>query len=1076
MPRFLICFLTLFTAVQGVAQKVPLINSGEVLQKAAVLADSGQHDLAIKELLSIPSRDTNYLSSQTRLAEYYNINKQYDEAGKIADRVLKQRTPYRASMLCVKAHGFEMKKEYDKSLEILRAAAKEYPLETQIRYQIATTYHNMLDYENAVKAYFDVLAISPFSSNTHLNLGNIASWTGQKAHAMFAWGVYLSLKNTDNSKLVVLENLASNQLADENTSTIKAGVNACERLDQILRSKIAMDKKFKTTVEVDAALVKQYEMILQQLNTISADIDDPWVKFYLPIYSAIRDQKLVEPFTYHILASAKIEAVSKWTSKNEKALQSFYDAVNTISAKYRSNVAVPASFGLGPSVYAAYGDDNDLRSIGTVKDGKESGKWIFFHPNGEKNAEGKYEAGKKVGVWNYFHDDGAPNSTENLDTGEITEWYPGGEGKHIHYFIKGESVEGLIEFFHPCGTVSETRVHKDGLRTGKAQMLYESGVVKSDFAYVDDKLTGPWIDYDVNGKMTAKTLYQNGVREGEQENYWQNGKVKEHNMYKAGKLEGPSAGFDENGKPVFKGSYLNDNPVGEWFWYGRKGELLEHRNYNNNGERDKDTKSFRDGKPYQIFTYSNGKLIQLVFYNRSGKEVGKSGSPDGNFKAKQYYPSGELWWDGQYKDGKRDSKWNEYFINGNLKAVYQYKEGNYEGEQIDYRIDGTKERISNYIADKREGYGQEFHLNGQVSREGWHSNDEPQQQWMLFDLNGTKRDDTYYINGVARDSAYRYSVEGDLISRRFYSGGAVVNETAFDAISETYKFTRTMSGAQSFKFANGKERAKYTLDCGKASGSFQRFYPDGTPFEKTSYKSDLKHGPFEIYNHDGSVYSTGSFDNGVASGLWTSNNEVGQVAIRLRYRAGETDSILTDYYDHGGAYLISEYDNGKRNGISSYLAPDGTVLVERKYYEDDLEAIRWRGKNGQMGDWVSSPKDLSVTAYYAGGTKAYEETFAKGVLQGVKRVYYPNGKICFEYNYSNGFHSGPFVSYYPNGKVCSKGQIKFGEYDGVMETFNENGTPRSTITYKLGQKSGPAVYFTGAGKKEIFYYDNLPLR
>jgi tetratricopeptide (TPR) repeat protein len=290
----LLVFLAGLVALSVNAQRIPLINSGEVLNRAAILQDSQKYESAIKELLSIPKRDTNYVKSQSRLAELYFLNKQMELCEATADAVLKHPSEFGAKMWRMKASTYELKKQYDKGIGIVEAALKKYPFDVDLLYLRGFLYHNKHDYKNAMKAYYDVLAIAPRNVGTHLNLGNIALWLGDRTHAMMSYGIYLTLRSDNNEKLQLLEKIVSNQTEWEGKGAAeKADNNAYERLDQIMRANVAMDKKFKTEVPINAATVRQYEMLLQQLSTASTSVDDPWAKFYGPVYSAIRDQKLI---------------------------------------------------------------------------------------------------------------------------------------------------------------------------------------------------------------------------------------------------------------------------------------------------------------------------------------------------------------------------------------------------------------------------------------------------------------------------------------------------------------------------------------------------------------------------------------------------------------------------------------------------------------------------------------------------------------------------------------------------------------------------------------------------------------
>ncbi|MEJ0032377.1 MAG: tetratricopeptide repeat protein [Bacteroidota bacterium] len=776
-------FLAALAAFSVHAQRIPLINSGEVLSRATVLQDSQKYEGAIKELLTIPKRDTNYVTSLSRLAELYFLNKQMELSEATADAVLKHPSEFGAMMWRVKGSIYELKKEYDKGIGIVEAALKKYPFDVELLYLRGLLYHNKHDYKNAVRAYYDVLAVAPRSIGTHLNLGNLALWLGDRTHAMMSYGIYVTLRNQDNEKLQSLEKFVSNQVEWEGKGAAeKIDNNAYERLDQIMRANVAMDKKFKTEVLINIAAVKQYEMFFQQLNTASTSVDDPWTKFYGPIYSAIRDQKMVAPFLYHMLESSSLDEVTKWRSKHQRDLDKYYNMINPILIRSREMVVVPQSYNIPSPTHAEY-DKNIIEGVGAMIGEQRTGRWIWLHRNGELSAEGNYSNGKKSGEWKYYSNSGFLLSSESPDTGETTEFYNDGS-KQVHYFMKNDKVDGDIVFYYPCGSMSEKRTHKDGKRTGKSQMWYENGVLKSEFEYADDELTNTWTDYDERGKVTAKVAYKNGQRDGLFERFHPNGKLKDRYMYSAGKANGIAEAYHNNGVLKFKGQYTEETPVGLWIYQNRKGEKYEQRTYDSKGDLDKESILYSHGNIYEKYTYKNGSLIEIVWFDENGKESKKFGSPDGNFEGKHNFENGQVSSEGTYKNGKRDGKWTTYYLGGLVAATYNYVDGDFEGEQTDFYRSGKKYSVNEYKKGERDGYQQWFHENGQLSRHGWELKGNNQQQWLSYYADGTIEQDNYYRDGEPADTVYGFAVDGKLWARDFYENGEKTSETSFDGLQQ----------------------------------------------------------------------------------------------------------------------------------------------------------------------------------------------------------------------------------------------------------------------------------------------------
>ena len=90
--------------------------------------------------------------------------------------------------------------------------------------------------------------------------------------------------------------------------------------------------------------------------------------------------------------------------------------------------------------------NGQVKSKGEIKDGKNDGKWIWWHENGQKGLEKNYKDGK-------------------LD-GKVTGWY-----NHI----------GLD------GQIRSEEHYKDGKKDGKWTTWYESGKIGLEKHYKDDK-------------------------------------------------------------------------------------------------------------------------------------------------------------------------------------------------------------------------------------------------------------------------------------------------------------------------------------------------------------------------------------------------------------------------------------------------------------------------------------------------------------------------------------------------------------------------------------------------------------
>ena len=92
---------------------------------------------------------------------------------------------------------------------------------------------------------------------------------------------------------------------------------------------------------------------------------------------------------------------------------------------------------------------------GAYKDGKEHGKWTWWHKNGKKKSEGTYKDGLVVSKWTYWYENGQKESEGTLK-GKKTENASG----TVTYFE--EIYDGKWTFWDGNGQVTREAIYEDG--------------------------------------------------------------------------------------------------------------------------------------------------------------------------------------------------------------------------------------------------------------------------------------------------------------------------------------------------------------------------------------------------------------------------------------------------------------------------------------------------------------------------------------------------------------------------------------------------------------------------------------
>ena len=1071
MRPYLLCIYVLSISISSFSQEIQLINSGEVITEAKSAYDTGNYEGAIKRLLTIHEADTNYVYMLSELASAYLGNKEFDKSLETVQKALAKPSIYRPVLLKIEAVTYSRKGEIEKSISLFQKALEEYPTETNLMFNLAIVYYNSKAYEKAIDYFYRILAISPFHQGSHLNLGRLAIGQGRKVHAMLSLGIYLGINSSDNKTLVLLDNFLDNEVSDEG-SIQPIGTNSAEKLDRIIKARIAMEKDFDSAIPISAAVVKQYELLIGQLSSLDATGDDKWLRYYLPVYRAIKESNSTEAFIYHLLTSTNIEPAKKWRSKNEKSLKQFYSVVNSELKKPRSKVVVP-QLGVTEPTLGWYADEGTLEALGNTTDEKRQGPWIFFFENQQKTAIGNYDKGVKKGTWKYYNDEGAITSIENYDSGEVTVYFPSGATKE-KFILKDFKINGEVTLFYECGAVKEKLGFKEDKRSGKGELYYPSGHVKSKYNYVDGNLDGEYLSYYENGQPETKSSYLKDQLHGKYVSYYINGRPYADGEYTNGEISGPWKYYHENGRIQRTGSYAIDGKAqGEWVYYDEAGLLTEKRNFNKGGERHGENSFYYDGKLHYSITYKNGILIKLTYFDSTEKTLASYGSENGTFKARNLYSTGSLLSEGAYKKGQADGVWKYYNRYGKQTAEYTYLNGMAEGPGKTFYSSGEKKTVCSYKDDELHGYFVEYYKNGNVKQKGWYQNGLRQQQWLTYYADGLPETNYYYLNDQATGTGHHYSVEGTestSITNKYLAILDIKQYGPKGSLESIRKDTDRGFSISEY-YANKKVKSSYEVICGEYANEYRVLTPAGKTYIKYQFLTGEKHGPYEYHNSDGTLDIIGQYSSDKRSGTWKRYHDNGKLYSIGRYVNGDKDSIWTYYRPNEARSSAIHYKNDIRHGTSLYYSPDGKPLIEKLYHDDELIAYRPAGENA-VKEWIPFSGTGKIVIRYADNKIALEEEFKDGMRHGQRKLYFTNGSLYEVISYEKDDRTGDYRVYHANGKIAEKGAYKENDAEGKIEYFDENGILSKVETYNKGVLHGKEIrYANGKVVRENTFWN-----
>jgi antitoxin component YwqK of YwqJK toxin-antitoxin module len=322
------------------------------------------------------------------------------------------------------------------------------------------------------------------------------------------------------------------------------------------------------------------------------------------------------------------------------------------------------------------------------KFGQRQGMQVEFFPNGKIETECNYENDKRNGYLKVYDEEGNLLSTTKyvddmpvMDAQETAkldikrEYYDNAKEKSIGSYKNGVP-EGVTRYYDESGKVVSAKLFKEGLllgegvvdglglKQGKWKEFHETGELRAEGAYVNNKRVGPWKFYFKNGQAEQNGTYADGKPDGKWTWYFQGGGLRREENYYKGLEDGESVEYNDSGKVVTKGSYIEGEKEGLWEY--ENGDFKEVGSYKAGSQEGEWKAFYNDGKPLYEVKFLGNRMI--------GKYL-------------SYWPNGKVKEFGKYTDGNREGDWIRYSEDGTQYLVITFKDG------LEVRYEGTKSDV-----------------------------------------------------------------------------------------------------------------------------------------------------------------------------------------------------------------------------------------------------------------------------------------------------------------------------------------------------------------------------------------------
>jgi tetratricopeptide (TPR) repeat protein len=321
-------FLSLFMVFTAAGQQNnPLIVSGDLLQQGITLYDSGAYSKAVAVFSAIDRNDTNYVRALYNIGRAYYADTQYTKSALYSQQALKLHDDREMEPELYNQYGNSLNATNDdqRALEVFDSAIAKYPAYSVLYMNKAVVLMKLHRYPEAEMILQHVLVMDPYSYGSHFRLGLCAINEGKLIQAIFCLTGYLLMtpEGRYHSNCLSLLNAISH-----NTDEIQRLINDRKEatsdnyqlLEQIVQSKIALDKSYKPIIQLDDPISRQIQVIFEKMEYNVAD-SDFYTQYYIPFFKACYGGDRFEVFINHIFSSAtNIPIIQEYNKKHKNEL------------------------------------------------------------------------------------------------------------------------------------------------------------------------------------------------------------------------------------------------------------------------------------------------------------------------------------------------------------------------------------------------------------------------------------------------------------------------------------------------------------------------------------------------------------------------------------------------------------------------------------------------------------------------------------------------------------------------------------------------------------------------------------
>jgi tetratricopeptide (TPR) repeat protein len=320
-------------SLQASAEEMSPEARKQLILDGVALNDKGDYDGALakyREVLAANPRDSQALYETTFTL---SAKKEWKHCYETAEGALSFSSENRASLYTAAGNCRDAAGEGDKAIALYERGLREFPSDTGLTFNLGVAYSTKKDTRKARELFERAVRLAPKYGSAHFRLAQAYEDSGMRIPALLGNLYYLSLDSRSEwakgAAEAVLQELKQGARKDKSGNTTilipkpEAGSDLSV-LDLVLSMSAVAggleENKGKTEIQ----------LVVYQLDLLFEAAGDPKTQGqkdcfacqeYLPFFTDLKKQSLVEPFTYVALASLALPGTAGWLKANDAKIE-----------------------------------------------------------------------------------------------------------------------------------------------------------------------------------------------------------------------------------------------------------------------------------------------------------------------------------------------------------------------------------------------------------------------------------------------------------------------------------------------------------------------------------------------------------------------------------------------------------------------------------------------------------------------------------------------------------------------------------------------------------------------------------